>query len=190
MVYKMNQNILEESQTSQSQTSQSQTNQSKNSQSQLVKDHPNQINIQFVDSSLTGYYKVRSNFNTDSGYDLYCPETIEVKPHSVGTLDFKIRCSPNFQKVSGYYLYPRSSISKTPLMMANSVGIIDYGYRGNIMAKVYNTSDQTYVVKEGERLFQLCMPSLEPFNVEFVTELDSTERGTGGFGSTGSGNKI
>ena len=185
MVYKMNQNISEGSQLDQSQLVKGSLD-----QSQLVKDQPNQINIQFVDSSLAGYYKVRSNFNTDSGYDLYCPETIEVKPHSVGTLDFKIRCSPNFKKVSGYYLYPRSSISKTPLMMANSVGIIDYGYRGNIMAKVYNTSDQTYVVKEGERLFQLCMPSLEPFNVEFVTELDSTERGTGGFGSTGSGNKI
>lgn len=69
-------------------------------------------------------------------------------------------------------------------MMANSVGIIDYGYRGNIMAKVYNTSSETYEVKKGEKLFQLCMPSLEPFSVVFVTELDITERGTGGFGST------
>jgi len=144
----------------------------------------NQLNIQLVDPSLVDYYKVRSNFNTDSGYDLYCPETVLVPPHSVGTLDFKIRCSPNFQKLSGYYLYPRSSISKTPLMMANSVGIIDYGYRGNIMAKVYNTSNEAYEVKKGEKLFQLCMPSLEPFSVSFVTELDSTERGTGGFGST------
>ena len=144
----------------------------------------NQINLQFVDPTLVEFYKERSNYNTDSGYDLYCPETVQVSPHTVGTLDFKIRCSPNFQRVSGYYLYPRSSISKTPLMMANSVGIIDHGYRGNIMAKVYNTSDQVYEVKKGERLFQLCMPSLEPFSVVFVTELDSTERGTGGFGST------
>jgi dUTP pyrophosphatase len=147
----------------------------------------NQINIQIIDPSLVEYYKERSNYNTDSGYDLYCSETVTVQPHSVGTLDFKIRCSPNFQRVSGYYLYPRSSISKTPLMMANSVGIIDYGYRGNIMAKVYNTSDQVYEVKKGERLFQLCMASLEPFNVAFVTELDKTERGEGGFGSTGGG---
>jgi len=144
----------------------------------------NQLNVQLVESSLSEFYKVRTNYNTDSGYDLYCPETVLVPPHSVGTLDFKIRCSPNFQKLSGYYLYPRSSISKTPLMMANSVGIIDYGYRGNIMAKVYNTSSETYEVKKGEKLFQLCMPSLEPFSVVFVTELDSTERGTGGFGST------
>ena len=154
---------------------------------QSSESNTNLINIQLVDPSLSEYYKARSNYNTDSGYDLYCSETVEILPHSVGTLDFKIRCSPSFQRVSGYYLYPRSSISKTPLMMANSVGIIDHGYRGNIMAKVYNTSDKVYEVKKGERLFQLCMPSLEPFSVAFVTELDKTERGEGGFGSTGGG---
>ena len=145
----------------------------------------NQLNIQFLDATLSEFYKVRSNFGTDSGYDLYCSEDVTVPPNSTATLDFKIRCSPLFQKVSGYYLYPRSSISKTPLMMANSVGIIDYGYRGNIMAKVYNTSSSVYEVKRGDRLFQLCLPTLEPFNVAFVAELDATERGEGGFGSTG-----
>ena len=143
----------------------------------------NQINLQFVDSSLLEYYKERSNYNTDSGYDLYCPETVLVQPHSVGTLDFKIRCSPNFQKVSGYYLYPRSSISKTPLMMANSVGIIDHGYRGNIMAYfdvIKNDNVEVY-----QRLVQICAPDLGPFKVELVDSLDQTERGEGGFGSTG-----
>jgi len=144
-----------------------------------------QLNIQFVDSTLSEFYKVRSNYGTDSGYDLYCSENVTVPPNSTATLDFKIKCSPQFPKVSGYYLYPRSSISKTPLMMANSVGIIDYGYRGNIMAKVFNTSSSAYEVKRGERLFQLCLASLEPFKVEFVASLDVTERGEGGFGSTG-----
>ena len=69
--------------------------------------------------------------------------------------------------------------------MANSVGIIDHGYRGNIMAKVLNTSNEPYQVKKGERLFQLCMPTLVPFGVRFVDQLDVTERGEGGFGSTG-----
>ena len=172
MVYKMNQS--------------SQQSVGQQSVGQQNKDN---LNLLLVDPSLSEYYKARSNYNTDSGYDLYCSETVIIPPYSVGTLDFKVRCSPNFQKVSGYYLYPRSSISKTPLMMANSVGIIDYGYRGNIMAKVRNMSSEAYEVKKGERLFQLCMPSLEPFGVVFVDELDSTERGTGGFGSTGGGNK-
>ncbi len=149
------------------------------------------IRVQFQDENLKSFYTEKMNYKTDSGYDLYAPETVIVPPHSVGTIDFKIRCSPSFKtddgldQPHGYYLYPRSSISKTPLMMANSVGIIDFEYRGNIMAKVFNTSDQPYEVKQGERLFQLCMPTLEPFLVQFVETLDETVRGTGGFGSTG-----
>jgi len=145
----------------------------------------NKLNIQLQDESLNQYYKEKTNYNTDSGYDLFCPDTVIIPANSVGTIDFKIRCSPQFNKISGYYLYPRSSISKTPLIMANSVGIIDHGYRGNIMAKVFNTSNQEYIVKAGERLFQLCLPTLEPFQVYFVNVLDHTERGEGGFGSTG-----
>jgi dUTP pyrophosphatase len=146
----------------------------------------NTLNILLVDNSLTQYYQERINHGTDSGYDLYCPEDVIILPNCVGTLDFKVRCSPQFPNgVSGYYLYPRSSISKTPLIMANSVGIIDHGYRGNIMAKVLNTSNEPYQVKAGERLFQLCMPTLVPFIVKFVDQLDATERGEGGFGSTG-----
>jgi dUTP pyrophosphatase len=69
--------------------------------------------------------------------------------------------------------------------MSNSRGIIDHSYRGNIMAKVDNRSNEPFEIKAGERLFQLLMPTLEPFNVRFVNELDETERGSGGFGSTG-----
>jgi len=146
----------------------------------------NTLNIQLVDNNLSQYYKERTNFATDSGYDLYCPETFVVPPNALGfTIDFKIRASPQFEKVSGYSLEPRSSISKTPLRMSNSRGIIDHGYRGNIMAKVDNRTNEPFEVKAGERLFQLCMPTLEPFNVVFKDTLDETERGTGGFGSTG-----
>jgi dUTP pyrophosphatase len=143
------------------------------------------LKVQLLDNSIVEYYKERSNYGSDSGYDLYCPDTIMFRPNSIGTIDLKVRCSPNCENFHGYYLYPRSSISKTPLIMANSVGIIDHSYRGNIMAKVFNTNNVPYEIKKGERLFQLCMPSLEPFNVSFVDELDETERGSGGFGSTG-----
>jgi len=54
-----------------------------------------------------------------------------------------------------YYLFPRSSISKTPLRLANSIGLIDGGYRGEIVAMVDNIYDEDYEVKEGERYFQL-----------------------------------
>jgi dUTP pyrophosphatase len=90
---------------------------------------------------------------------------------------------------SGYYVYPRSSISKTPLMLANHVGIIDSGYRGNLMAAVRKlpSAQSEYVVEKHTRLFQICHPSLCPIFVVLVpeSELNSSERGEGGFGSTG-----
>ena len=85
-----------------------------------------------------------------------------------------------------YYVYPRSSISKTPLRLANSVGIIDSGYRGELMAVVDNISKEDYVVEEGQRLFQICSNTLLPFsNIKIVEELNNTVRCAGGFGSTG-----
>lgn len=84
-----------------------------------------------------------------------------------------------------YYLYPRSSISKTPLRMSNSTGIIDAGYRGEIIAKVDNLSSSDYNIEKGTRLFQICDASLEPIELDVVDSLSDTTRGDGGFGSTG-----
>ena len=90
----------------------------------------------------------------------------------------------NLQSVS-YYLYPRSSISKTDFMMANSVGIIDAGYRGNIMAKIRNMNlEGISKVSENDKMFQICAPDLKPIKIELVNELSETSRGDGGFGST------
>ena len=83
-----------------------------------------------------------------------------------------------------YYLYSRSSIVKTPLRLANSVGIIDAGYRGNIMAYVDNIKTEDYIVERGTRLFQICSGDLSPLTFEMVNQLSETTRGIGGFGST------
>ena len=82
-------------------------------------------------------------------------------------------------------LVPRSSIFRTPLRQANNIGIIDSGYRGRIMVPVDNRSNRDYFIDAGDRLFQLVHPSLKPISIEIVKELDETERGSGGFGSTG-----
>ncbi len=124
----------------------------------------------------------------DAGVDLFCTEDIVVPARGQATLDFKIVCKSINQDngwLSAYYLYPRSSISKTPLRMSNSVGIIDAGYRGHIMAKVDNISDTDFQVKAGERYFQICMPTLTTPHVIIGQVNDITERGAGGFGSTG-----
>ncbi len=87
-----------------------------------------------------------------------------------------------------YWMLPRSSISKTTMRLANSVGLIDAGYRGQIMAAV-DTDIPTHV-DFGERYFQLSSPDLLPFDrIEIVEEIPGgpTLRGEGGFGSTGLG---
>ena len=128
-------------------------------------------------------YGERANYGSDSGFDLYVPADITVAPGETATIDHRIVCEPQF--TGGYYLYPRSSISKTPLRLANSVGIIDNGYRGSIMAKVDNRGTEPFTVRRGERLFQLCHPSLQPLTVRLVEAVNmATERGAGGFGST------
>ncbi len=91
-----------------------------------------------------------------------------------------------------YTLLPRSSIGKTPLQLANSVGLIDRGYTGTLKVAVRNISDAAFAIGRGTSLFQLVTPSLTPANVEVVGPdhdafTDDTLRGEGGFGSTGAG---
>jgi len=88
-------------------------------------------------------------------------------------------------------LYPRSSISKTQLLLANSVGVIDSGYRGEIMLKFRNVSGFLIDVKPaspkiGDRVGQLMIVPHPKIEFVEVNELDDSERGAGGFGSTGS----
>jgi len=105
----------------------------------------------------------------------------------VTMVSMKIKCrmlDENGECVS-YFLYPRSSISKTPLMLANSVGIIDANYRGEIIAAL-RCMESKYTVSQGTRLVQICAPNLGKIRVELVDSLDETDRGSGGFGSTNS----
>ena len=88
-------------------------------------------------------------------------------------------------KVYHTNIFPRSSISNKNLMLANSIGLIDAGYRGEIMAAVDNRGDKDYMIVPGQRLFQIVHPTLCPFNVGVVDKLSKTDRGDGGFGSTG-----
>ena len=138
----------------------------------------------------------------DAGIDLYFPHTYNIPARQSVLIDFEIQCEMwTWTKDTGYdvhlrkdlnkpfncsyQLVPRSSIWRTPIRQANSIGIIDAGYRGRIMVPVDNHSGQDYRVKQGERLFQIVHPSLQPIHVEIVDELTKSERGERGFGSTG-----
>ena len=125
--------------------------------------------------------EVETNLYANSGFDL--PLVDDVMMTGVHKEDYCIKCAMYGETPSAFYLYPRSSISKTNLRLANSVGIIDRGYRGNICA-MFDVKE-TYIVSKGARFVQICEPSLEPFKVVIVSELNQTLRGEGGFGSTG-----
>ena len=119
----------------------------------------------------------------DAGLDLYVLEDIQFDPGETKAIKLGISCEPDDGKA--YYLFPRSSISKTPLRMANSIGLIDGGYRGEIMAMCDNIKSEAYTAEKGQRLFQLVATDSSPIHFELVEELEMTTRGTGGFGSTG-----
>lgn len=151
-------------------------------------------------------YENHATYNEgDAGLDLFIPNDIVVSSNSTVVIDLGIRCEmvetdieTGLERDLSYYVYARSSIYKTPFVLANSVGVIDKGYRGSLkiilkyiptMEDVvyYNTHREfpTYTIKRGERLTQICLPSLEPFSFELVDSLSETQRGEGGLGSTG-----
>lgn len=75
--------------------------------------------------------------------------------------------------------------SKFGITMANGVGVIDSDYRGELRVALFNSSDEDYTIRDGDRIAQLMvLPVVQP-ELQFVDELDDTARGCGGFGSTG-----
>jgi dUTP pyrophosphatase len=138
----------------------------------------------------------------DAGFDLFNPTKHEICRGCSAKLNHEVVCcmkffTPGVPEFSvGYNLYPRSSTgTKTPLRLSNSVGIIDSGYRGNIIAAFDNwrpndtPSFGSHTVEEYDRVVQICPPNLtHPMAVTLVESIEmlgSTTRGAGGFGSSG-----
>lgn len=150
------------------------------------------------------YYQNKANkvsYNNDSGLDLLIPNDIILAPGCVSKINLGIQCElltrnyittqastyteEKYREVGeSYMMVPRSSISSTPLSMANSIGIIDQGYRGPLIAAVRNHDHSNYKVEQGTRLFQIVAFDGKPIQVEIVDTLSETDRGSGGFGST------
>ena len=147
------------------------------------------INLQLLENNKNLYINSieRGNSKNDSGFDLYVPNTIVIPPGEIKLINMGVKCAVTKNtEPSPYYLYARSSVSKRGIILVNSVGIIDSGYRGPLMAAFYNTKKEPVTIESGDRIVQICMPDLSyNFNVELVECLDDTERGEGGLGSTG-----
>ena len=82
-------------------------------------------------------------------------------------------------------VFPRSSIANKDLLLSNSVGVIDSGYRGEIMAKFKTIGPFPWMYKVGERFAQLIIMPIPDIEWEEAEELSDSERGMGGYGSSG-----
>lgn len=124
-----------------------------------------------------------------AGADLYAvihneENKVEILPGETAFIDTGIVMEiPN-----GYVglVYSRSGLScKQGLAPANKVGVIDSDYRGNIMVALYNQSNETRIVSEGDRIAQIIIQPVEQFGFKVTENLSNTVRGNGGFGSSG-----
>ena len=142
------------------------------------------LKIKILSNNARDLYENHGHFHQgDAGLDLFIIDELTIEPGETAMIKSHIAC----ENTDGlpYLLMPRSSISKTPLRQCNSVGLIDGGYRGEIMAMCDNIKTTGYMVERGQRLFQLVASDSSPIHYELVDELSATSRGEGGFGSTG-----
>lgn len=122
-----------------------------------------------------------------AGHDLYAcipiPLVIRAKSHEV------IPTGLSFEIPEGYdmYIYPRSGIStKNGIRLSNCVAVIDNDYRGEVMIPLQNDHDEDFIIQPGMRIAQAVLHEKVVWDIEEADELSKTERGEGGFGSTGS----
>ena len=121
-----------------------------------------------------------------AGYDLYAATSYDVtiEPHKTVQFDTGLR----MELPTGTFgaIYARSGLAtKQGLRPANCCGIVDSDYRGNIIVALHNDTDNPVIIPPDERIAQLVVVPYLSVEFEEVTELSETQRGDGGFGSTG-----
>ena len=142
------------------------------------------LKIRPFNAEVKQMYENHGHFHDgDAGLDLFVINEQTISAGETTLIHLQIACENTENRP--YLLMSRSSIGKTSLRLANAVGLIDAGYRGEIMAVVDNIKKEDYTVEPGQRLFQLVAMDGSPIHFELVEKLSDTTRGGGGFGSTG-----
>lgn len=124
-----------------------------------------------------------------AAYDVYAcilneKKEVIIEPHTTVKIGTGLSMTPP----EGFFVgvYARSGLSsKEGLRPANCVGVCDEDYTGEYIVALHNDSDETRVVKNGDRIAQLILQKRYDMDFVEVDELEATERGNGGFGSTG-----
>lgn len=159
-----------------------------------------ELEIMLTDSMMgSSFYPLALYNRTDdnAGFDLYNADNVYVQntcqfiPFGIVARMIKVERMPHgfsdeyLKTDSHFMLMPRSSIYKSGLIMANSTGVIDKSYRGELKAPVWSMTGNS-TVGYGDRLFQIVAPDMGWIrHVRLVESMPDTQRGAGGFGSTG-----
>lgn len=119
----------------------------------------------------------------DAGFDIVSPQSAILEPGAAMSLPLGFAMAIP----AGYVglMVPRSSTGSKGLALANTMGVIDAGYRGEVVAKLVNRGTNTLNFQAGDRILQLLLMPVSVATAVEVAELDETVRGKGGFGSTG-----
>jgi dUTPase len=171
----------------------------------FVSNNDDELKQRYQNAAALHNANLLNNHFIDAGFDLFVPFSHDLNNNDMNNNNNNMMLKVNHQvqccaqmytdtnKVfyTGYYMDPRSSISKTSYRLANSRGIIDSGYRGNLigMLDIISQPQPRTEIQKFDRLLQICAPGLEPIYVEIVDSLsqlgEETARGTGGIGSSG-----
>ena len=130
-------------------------------------------------ASLTGTVKLNGE---DSS--VIAPENIRIAPHTT----LKVGTGLSVEIPDGYFgaIFARSGLAtKQGLRPANAVGVVDSDYRGELIVALHNDTDEEQIIHANDRIAQLVIMPYLPVEFEEVETLNETERGEGGFGSTG-----
>ena len=122
--------------------------------------------------------------DTDAGYDLYSIEDVVLKPNQI----YKVKTGISIQipKNYGGLVLPRSGLSsKHGISLINTPGLIDSGYRGELLIPLINHSSNEYTINQHERVAQLILIVTPEVKIEVTNDLDDSDREAKGFGSTG-----
>lgn len=122
---------------------------------------------------------------TDAGWDLY--STRDVHFYYKGQIEIvDTGISIELPQGTEAQVRPRSGLSfKHGISLVNAPGTIDFAYRGNCKVALIFNGDKDYTINKGDRIAQMVIQKVLPIEIEEVDELSDTDRGTGGFGSSG-----
>ena len=139
--------------------------------------------IKLIDPEREDLIPTRAH-GTDGGVDIRTRDNIMLEPGAETTVHSGFCCEIPVGWVG--LVFPRSGLgTKHGVVLKNTVGVIDAGYRGEVMLKIKNTGDSVLSIASGERVAQMVLVSCFLGDPILVDELSDSDRGTGGFGSTG-----